>query len=205
MNNDIKEQLSALLDDELSIDDISGTSARISSSDELRGTWDRYHLIGDVMRGEGVRLSGPSVADQVKLQLQSEPPILAAPKQPVARDRSENRWLRPAAGAALAASVAVVAVYSLQSPTGSSPVVPSTRVVSVSDGISPGTSVSVNSDNAVRDNAVRSGTRWKNLSEPGLESRLNRYLVNHNEYASPGGVNGFLPYTSFVSYDTGRP
>ncbi|MCP3870828.1 MAG: sigma-E factor negative regulatory protein [Gammaproteobacteria bacterium] len=200
MNNDIEEQLSALLDDELLIDHISDTSARISSSDELRGAWDRYHLIGDVMRGEGVRLTGPSVADLVKRQLQSEPPILAAPKQSIPKKPKQSNWLRPAAGAALAASVAVVAVYSLQSPTGPGPMGTDNRVAGI-----PAGNARITPAAATDRNEIRSGTRWKNLSEPGLESRLNRYLVNHNEYASPGGVNGLLPYTSFVSYDTGRP
>jgi sigma-E factor negative regulatory protein RseA len=49
------------------------------------------------------------------------------------------------------------------------------------------------------------GTRWVDMSRPRVESRLNRYLVTHNEYASVGAVNGVLPYATFVSYDTGRP
>ncbi len=191
MSNDPKEQLSALLDQELDPGQITGTSGRIADSDDLRGTWDRYHLIGDVMRGEGVRVAGRSVADAVRERIQSEPPILAAPK-PRARTGPEARWLKPAAGAALAASVAVVAVYSLPRLTGTAP---SGAPIQVAQA-----PVSINAETP-----RRSGTHWKNLTQPQLESRLNRYLVNHSEYASPGGMNGLLPYTSFVGYDTGRP
>ena len=115
MSNDTKEQLSALLDQELDPGQMTGVSRGIADSDDLRGVWDRYHLIGDVMRGEGVRIAGRSVADAVRERILSEPPILVIPK-PQAPTRPEARWLKPAAGAALAASVAVVAVYSLPRP-----------------------------------------------------------------------------------------
>ncbi len=202
MSNDPKEQLSALLDQELDPGQITGASSRIAGSDDLRGAWDRYHLIGDVMRGEGVRVAGRSVADAVREQIQSEPPILAAPK-PQARTRPEARWLKPAAGAALAASVAVVAVYSLPRLTGTAPSGAPMQVAQapVSTPIQVAQApVSINAETP-----RRSGTHWKNLTQPQLESRLNRYLVNHSEYASPGGMNGLLPYTSFVGYDTYRP
>lgn len=192
MSKDPKEQLSALLDQELDPGQLTGLSRRIADSDDLRGVWDRYHLIGDVMRGEGVRIAGRSVADAVRERIQSEPPILAIPK-PRAPARPEARWLKPAAGAALAASVAVVAVYSLPRLTGSVP--------------EAGAPIQVAQAPVPIDAEAphRSGTHWKNLTQPQLESRLNRYLVNHSEYASPGGMNGMLPYTSFVGYDSDRP
>jgi sigma-E factor negative regulatory protein RseA len=46
------------------------------------------------------------------------------------------------------------------------------------------------------------GTRWKNLKEPSLESRLNGYLVNHSEYAAPGTGIRVMPYATFVGYDS---
>lgn len=191
MSNDPKEQLSALLDQELDPRQITGASRRIVEDDGLRAVWDRYHLIGDVMRGEGVRIAGRSVADAVRERIQSEPPILAAPRNR-APTRPEARWLKPAAGAALAASVAVVAVYSLPRLTGTVPEGAPLQVAQAPVSIDPET-------------PRRSGTHWKNLAQPQLESRLNRYLVNHSEYASPRGMNGMLPYTSFVGYDTDRP
>jgi hypothetical protein len=39
---------------------------------------------------------------------------------------------------------------------------------------------------------------------PEMARRLNRYLVNHGEYASGNGMNRVLPYAAFVSYDLGR-
>jgi hypothetical protein len=47
----------------------------------------------------------------------------------------------------------------------------------------------------------RAGTRWKNLAQPTVESKLNRYLVNHSEYATQTAVRGVTPYATFVGYD----
>jgi sigma-E factor negative regulatory protein RseA len=51
--------------------------------------------------------------------------------------------------------------------------------------------------------ADKPGTRW-GVKTPEIESKLNDYLVNHQEYAPTAGMKGMLPYASFVSYDAGR-
>ena len=35
----------------------------------------------------------------------------------------------------------------------------------------------------------------------GAESRLNRYLVNYNEYRTNAGVQGMLPYVRIVAHE----
>jgi sigma-E factor negative regulatory protein RseA len=45
------------------------------------------------------------------------------------------------------------------------------------------------------------GTRWELLYKPQVESRLNSYLVNHQEYAPTTNMKGIMPYATFVSYD----
>ena len=117
----------------------------------------------------------------------NEPAIVAQPI-PIKESKPQDRLLRPlAAGAAVAASVAALAVFTLPRLTGESPAADPVQIVSKAP-------VPVSYAN-------QSGTRWKNLAEPALESKLNRYLENHSEYASSGGM-GVVPYSSFVSYDT---
>ncbi|WP_172838738.1 sigma-E factor negative regulatory protein [Solemya velesiana gill symbiont] len=189
MSDKQREQISALLDDELSSDQAAETLAGLREDEQLRSAWDRYHLIGDVMRGERVHVTTANVADKVRQRLESEPSIIAVPKSEQAAEtgqRAPVRWLRPAAGAALAASVAVGAV--MVSPH-------LTQISPESEGITVATAP------APISLPQHSGTRWKNLSQPEVESKLNRYLVDHSEYASPGGMTGVLPYASFVSYD----
>jgi sigma-E factor negative regulatory protein RseA len=186
-----EEKLSALVDSELSNSDLTQTLAQLGASKELRSAWDRYHLIGDAIRGEGIRVSAEGVAPQVRERLDKEPAMLVRPT-PINQPQQRERLSRPLVGAALAASVAAVAVFMLprmgEEIPGSAPAqVASERPVPLTY-------------------ARQGGTRWKNLAEPKLESKLNRYLENHSEHASSGGM-GVVPYSSFVSYDasSGKP
>lgn len=193
MTDDINERISALLDNELSHKELQHTLDSIELDDSLRKQWDRYHLIGDAMRGEAVRLSAESIADRVRNRLEEDDQSLPG-DQPIPITRSLNyrgRWGRTAGGAMLAASVAVITVMAFPQLTGT-----------VSDSEQP-----LVVDNSLPQTQapylIQSSTRWKNLSEPKVESKLNRYLIDHNEYVTPGGI-GVIPYTSFVSYDSDR-
>jgi len=190
--DDINEQVSALLDDELSPGEAKRVLDRLVDEPDLHARWDRYHLIGDVMRGEAVRYSADSVAQRVRESL--EQPVAGIPMDnpvPISRARRfRGRWVKPASGAALAASVAILSVLAFPELT----------------RYSPDQGDNLISKQPLPDAApflVESRTRWKNLEEPKVESKLNRYLIDHNEFADPGGM-GMIPYTSFVSYDSNR-
>ncbi|MCP3661506.1 MAG: sigma-E factor negative regulatory protein [Gammaproteobacteria bacterium] len=191
--SDTREKISALVDSELVDDGTGNLLEEVKSDAELRQAWGRYHLIGDVMRGEAVNSAVAQIADHVSEQLKDEPAMIAAPKSPLSSIPLSSRWIKPAAGAAIAASVAVLAVVALPQLSDSdiSPTVPAGLQVAA-------VPVEISSPPEKR---KLGGTRWKNLAEPEVESRLNRYLVDHSEYASPGGMTGMMPYSTFVSYD----
>jgi sigma-E factor negative regulatory protein RseA len=48
---------------------------------------------------------------------------------------------------------------------------------------------------------AQDGTRWELLKKPAVESRLNAYLVNHQERSPASNIKGIMPYATFVSYD----
>ncbi len=186
MNEQTREDLSALIDGELTPNETSKVVERLTGSEDLWGRWDRYHVIGDIIRGENIRSEFRQVACGVRDRLQDEPAILAPPR----RARLRGQWIKPAAGTALAASVAAIALLAApqlinREPT-SSPVV-----------------AGVEETPPERLYAARPGTRW-NLDEPDVESKLNVFLVNHQEYAATPSVKSMLPYVNFVSYDAGR-
>lgn len=187
MSEKIHEQVSALLDNELSPREASEALGRLQECDDLQAQWNRFHLIGDVMRGEASQVNASETAMRVRQSLQSEPAIIAAPKMKALLQQGPL-WMRTLAGAGLAASVAALAVltapYLLDSTPGDT-----THIASTTSGISA-------------PYAQRTGTRWKNLKEPEVESKLNGYLVEHSEYASPSGINGVIPYATFVGYDS---
>lgn len=192
MTDDINERISALLDNELSQKEVRHTLDLLEQDASLRRKWDSYTLIGDAMRGEGMRYSADSIADRVQRRLEREPvniPVLR-PLPAGYPGRFPSRWYKSAGGAALAASVAVITVLAFPPLTDMTPE-PGRVVVAERNAPDPAPYL------------VQSSTRWKNLSEPKVESKLNSYLIDHNEYAAPGGI-GVMPYTNFVSYDSNR-
>ncbi len=191
MTDKLNEQVSALLDNELSDSELASVLTELNHKHDLRQTWDRYHLIGDVMRGEPVQLGSTEISDRVRHLVDSEPAIISRPQHGTKGDK-KPLWTRPLAGAALAASVATVAVISAPGFLGlDEPAQPQL------------TASNINTTTPVRRQNI-SGTRWKNLTEPSLESRLNGYLVDHSEHASPGTGMGVMPYATFVGYDAER-
>lgn len=218
MIEETKESLSALLDGELDGQEADRLLALTRESEELRRLWGRYHLVGDLLRGEKVLVEASSLADLVQARLRDEPPIIAAPREagepkqagpaaavsPIAKPRPAARplpsqWRRMATGTALAASVAALALF--LSPLLIQSQAPAPVALAARPAAPPATVVAADAD----------GNRWKVLAATPsggvpseVESRLNGYLVQHSDYASLSGVGGVLPYTTFVSYDRKR-
>jgi len=104
MTDRIKEQLSAFLDGELPEAETTLLLKRLERDEDLKGTLSRYSLIGAVMRSDGDMPAAHHVAARVRAAIADEPSFGARPS---------SRWLRPAAGLAVAASVALATVLLL--------------------------------------------------------------------------------------------
>lgn len=189
MSDEIREQLSALADDELSEVEQPLLLGRLERDPELRACLGRYQLIGEVMRGSGATAT-LGVADRVQQVLGEETTAGAENSHSVS---DQSVWWKPLAGLAVAASVAMVAVFTVTSvneeSAGTVPVVASapTAITPVSDPIDP---VAVSDDG-----------QWDRL-DPEIDKRLSGYLVNHNEYAASRGMQGVMPYVRIVGHDT---
>jgi len=189
MDRKREEQLSALMDAELSEFERRRLLASVVGDRRSMNRLACYQLIGEVIRSEGdappVR---PEFSEAISLRLQSEASI-TVPK----RHRPSGGWLIAASGFALAASVASMAIYLAPrylSSTGDEPL----TMGGVEIAAAPA---------AGRKSPSVRGTRWETVN-PEIERKLNRYLVNHGEFASGNGVNRVVPYATFVSYDLGR-
>jgi len=203
----IQESLSALLDGEADDREADLLLGRIRDDEALRRLWGRYHMVGDLMRGEKILLDASTLADRVQAHLRDEPAIIAAPRRTAPADglRSSSgsvtqiakpvshahSWRRIGAGAALAASVAALAVFLSPIHTADRSASPQ-QIAAIPEPVrTPVTAVDAD------------GNRWKKLPSD-VEARLNGYLVQHSDYASGNMVGGMLPYTSVVSYDRNR-
>lgn len=220
MSELIREQISALLDDELSKQDADRTIEQLCQQQEYREAWDRYQLIGDALRGEARGRTTPSIAEAVSQSLRDEPPMIAARKPSL----TEAPWVKAVAGTALAASVALAVVLvapHLITPGGqdSHQLAGNPTPKSSPYQIAVAGQPNVHRVVAITTPPIRrvvtgsyqqgqyvdySGARWKNLPQPSMESKLNKYLANHSEYALRAGVPRAVPHVNFVGYSEER-
>lgn len=182
MTDEIREQLSALVDDELSELEHPLLLGRLQRDAELRECLGRYQLIGEVIRGAGQNAT-LSVADSVQEALQKDHSITPAGGS---GQRHFRHW-KPVAGVGIAASVALVAVMTVESMR--EPV-----TTSVPELASTATPQSVR--------RVSDG-QWDRI-EPRIDKRLSGYLVNHSEYAANRGVQGVMPYVRIVGFQNNQ-
>lgn len=106
MNETKKEQLSAFMDDE--IDDLQKNQVeQILKDPELLDTWSRYHLVSDGLKRNLPGHLDRELAGKISKSIEQEPAI-------VAPGRLSHSLAKPAAGFAIAASVAALAIFGIQ-------------------------------------------------------------------------------------------
>ncbi|MEN8761360.1 MAG: sigma-E factor negative regulatory protein [Thiogranum sp.] len=182
MSDEIRVQLSALVDDELDEAERPLLLGRLQRDSNLREVLGRYQLISEVMRGAG-QVATLGIADRVRQALEQDAALTGADKP----NAGSLSWLKPVAGLAVAASVAVVAVLAVTSVR--EPAVETGARVASSQNVAP---------------AVSGGEETWERIEPRIDKRMSAYLVNHNEYAASRGVQGVMPYVRIVGYENNR-
>lgn len=106
-----RQQLSALVDGALSPDEARFMLRRLEHDEALAGCHERWQLLGDVLRGQACAPAPVDFAARVRGAVAAEPAPLA-PVAPAERSRDRRSgWRRWGGGAALAASVAAVAMF----------------------------------------------------------------------------------------------
>ena len=200
MPQPIAEQLSSLVDGELAADSGRFLLRRMGGDAELRGTWARYHMARDCLRGGRVSVYGADFADRVAAAIASDP----APAPSVATTSPGPRWLRPLAGAAVAASVAVGAlifVGAADEQTGPS----LTREVGVAqvDEL-PDTLSHDDLATSVRPSIPAQTVSWGRLNTPRMDPRLGSYVLRHNRQSGSFRNAGFVPYVYYVTTPPGQ-
>lgn len=93
----MKEQISALMDDELELESSAHLFTALKKNNELYECWSTYHLVGDAMRGASG--FGPDFQRRLMQRLEAEPVVLA-PRRKIA--------VKPSHFMSAAASVAAV-------------------------------------------------------------------------------------------------
>ncbi len=179
MSNKLSEQVSALMDDECTEQELKLAVRQLARDTTLASQWERYHLISDVLKGQAPPELDTDFSRKLQQRLEQERPLaaLSLPRQTQQR-RTARSWQRPALGVALAASLAAVAVL-VWSPS----------------------MEQLSTDQLVAQQATNPPS---STPEEDLAARLNVYMANHNSLASINNVSGVLPYVRMTSLSDGR-
>jgi len=203
MRDDYKEQLSALVDDELRPEEARFLTARVGAEAAARARIGRYVAIRHALDGS-LTLSPDGrtryVADQVAVALEAEP----------AHDATvggswRQRWLKPAAGVALAASVAAVTVALWPTNTArQGPASPqTTQSIADTEPRAGARSVAGEVDSASGVDVAESGQgrHATGSLQPAVQQRLNSYMINHSEHSANAGMGGVMTYVRIAGHE----
>jgi len=182
MTKQIDEKLSAFVDGELEAVEADRLISDILSNDELRSRWANYHSISHSLNGQSVN-SEVDLSSSISAALANEPTVFA----PQHKKRIFPAALKQAAGMAIAATVAAVAVLMVQ---------PEEQNLFNPGAVAKAPTISSPIANQT---VLPVGVNWS-VAEPSVASKLNAYLVNHNGYSTP--VRGAMPFAQIVSYGT---
>jgi sigma-E factor negative regulatory protein RseA len=171
MSEKTREHISSLMDGEIDAESSRFLLRRLGSDEELCATWARYHLVRDCLRhGEG-GLYGRDLCQRVNRVLEREPAVPGGAGRAL-------RWLRPVAGGAIAAGVALMAVLLVDPGRPQAPGAPA----AVAQSQPAAGFVTPNGLNGLP--ASRAASL---ASSPASGTRINHYLLRH--YQATGGNN----------------
>jgi sigma-E factor negative regulatory protein RseA len=191
MTDALNEQLSACLDGELPPAELDLLLKRLERDPELRQTLGRYSAVAEAMRQAKPAIASRSFADKVMAAVDQEP---AAARRRMRIPPVVLRSLRPVAGFAVAATVAAVAIFSVQQAG----VAPGTTIANQPAAAS--TALVAQSDDEAASYIVPTNTT-QSAFVPA--TRLTNYVVAHSEYSSPLARRSML--TGVLAEDDGDP
>ena len=201
MADNLDEKLSALVDGEMLQEEFDSLVDGLKRDKAGQMCWRHYHLISDALKNNLPDKLPVDFVNRISLALESEPLLSTPPR----RSYNTHNYLRPTIGFALAASVAAVAFIGLgwntQPGMEQMPTLASNSTTSVPTA--PITTVS-STRPAISYTTVH-GRQW-DVEQPELASKLNDYLINHDQYSAIDGMhNSVLPQVRIVGYERSEP
>ncbi len=196
MADHLDEQVSALVDGELSEEECKRVMDSLRNDPQAGSCWGHYHLISDVLKNKLPDKVSADFAARVSQILDSEPPMICVPSPRALPRSSPNSFANPAIGFALAASVAAVAYLGFGGMDAQQPAVTaSPQLASTAPLVA--TPVVAQAPHPV--GKVR-GREW-DVREPAVASKLNDYLLSHGQYSAVAGMQrGVMPQVRIVGY-----
>ena len=186
MSKTIDEQISALMDGELT--DSNQVLEQLNKDPEFKQRWQRYHIISDAMRSSLPRSLNPDFHQTLHERLKSEPTILA----PKRLSEFVAPVMRKVSGIAIAASVAVATVLSVQMFTTETDTAPNmAQMPDRSEFVRLTPQSSPANTGTLPLNPIPANTAT-------YHPQLNKYLVDHNQSITRSHIQGVMPYARIV-------
>ena len=198
MADNLEEKLSALVDGEMPREEIDSLLDGLKHDEASQACWRHYHLISDALKNNLPDELPENFVNRISLALESEPLLSTPPR----RAANAPTFLRPTIGFALAASVAAVAFIGLgwNTQTG----VEQMPTLASNTATAPSGITTVSTQPMVSYTNVH-GRQW-DVEQPELASKLNDYLVNHDQYSAGDGMhNSVLPQVRIVGFERSEP
>lgn len=189
MSEKLKESLSAVIDGEADEFELRRVLDEVNRDDLLAGSWERYHVIGSVLRGERATV-GLEMRERVWAELQAEPAeteadtelAIVAPEAS-ASGAGSRRWTP----IAVAATVALAVVVGFMGYSGLETAEPSTPLAAVEEP--------VNAQQQALYDAVALSTEVTDTDQ----TRTDAYIVRH--YQQIGMDRPGLGFARMVAYE----
>ena len=171
----MSEKISQLVDSELDHTRREQVFDQLVYDKSAARCWQRYHLIGSVIRNE-VTYSGADLSERISKQLDNEPTVLspntlAKPSTNSQTDNSQTDIWKPISIFAMAASLALVAVVTFN------PL-----------------------DNNTQSDVVAATSNTGDIDQvERFAQEFDEMLAEHGEFTASSGLNGLLTYAKLVS------
>jgi sigma-E factor negative regulatory protein RseA len=182
---DFNESVSSFMDGE--IDDHTSILDKLKSCNETKACWLRYHVIRDTLRDSRTVNLSPDFSSRVMSALESEP-VVINPRFSRYRTSFRRHMLKPVAGLAIAASVAAITVFTMQTFYMADS--RSTFNVATNSAAPAYPVATVSSDNSP----------VSTVADQQQDDDLNSYLLEHMEH-SDGSVQGVMPYVRLAGFE----
>jgi sigma-E factor negative regulatory protein RseA len=208
MTKQIDEHISAFMDGELHNSERGAIIQQICRDDESLIRWQRYHLISDTLRNNLPPAIDNQFAQSVMNALEKEPTVFAP-----AAMKHKSTVKQKIAGAAIAASVAAVAVIGVQTVNQPKDAAPSLAEMPTTDQyvrmqqlansskVKPKPPTYATTPGAPAMKASASDSAHSNAQITQIyqyHPQLDKYLLNHNQHTLGSRVQGVMPYARIV-------
>jgi sigma-E factor negative regulatory protein RseA len=212
MTDQLRESISALMDgeaDELELKRILSLHHSAQDKDGISNTWSRYHLARDTMHNTvpESEFRHLDISQQVSMLISKEPLC-------VSEEKVSAQWWRPAAGFAVAASVAAAVVFTVQSVEYTNPGFNNGPLAagqaSVASRVYPvqGSSMQASTGGSSTTVGYQAIDQFpgniagsKAAADFEAQKRLEKYMLRHTENAALNNGQGMMSFARVVSFE----